>query len=172
MGDQCRHEAINPLQVYFFSYILHYSCTGKPKCSYFVSCLGGSLAYKKMWNVAQIMSYSFCSYRSSYQGGAEPPHQEARGRGHRKNLFPPGCLHRFNPMQDIGNSTRACYHCNSKRLFWAEDACWWTPISGPVPEACSPNEMPLQGPFLGLKDVDIRTTGPTTLHCLFCFQSH
>ena len=32
--DLCSHEAVNPLQVYFCSYILPYFCTGKPKFSY------------------------------------------------------------------------------------------------------------------------------------------
>jgi hypothetical protein len=74
-------------------------------------------ACKKMWNVAKIMGRSFCSYRSSYQGWAEPPQQEARGRGHRRNLFPPGCLDCIKPRQEIGKSPRACHHCNPKRLF-------------------------------------------------------
>ena len=36
--DLCRHEAVNSLQVYFFSCILPYFCTGKPKFSDWVSC--------------------------------------------------------------------------------------------------------------------------------------
>jgi hypothetical protein len=72
------------------------------------------LVYKKMWNVAQIKGHSFCSYRSSYQGGAEPPHQEARGQGLRNNLFPLGCLHRIKWRQ---KGLRACKHCNPEHLF-------------------------------------------------------
>jgi hypothetical protein len=37
MDDLCRCEAVNPLQMYFFSYILYYSCTGKPQFSYWGS---------------------------------------------------------------------------------------------------------------------------------------
>jgi hypothetical protein len=55
----------------------------------------------------------------------------------------------------------------SRTPLWAEDAGWGTPISrperDPVPEACSSNGMPLQGPFPGFKDVDIRTHGPMIL---------
>jgi hypothetical protein len=47
--------------------------------------------------------------------------------------------------------------------LWAEEAGWWTSISGPerdsVPEACSPNVMPLQDPLPGLKD-DARPHDP------------
>jgi hypothetical protein len=63
------------------------------------------------------MGHSFYPYRSSYQGGAEPPHQEARGRRHRRNLFPPGCLHRINPRQEIAKGPQACHPCNPERLF-------------------------------------------------------
>jgi hypothetical protein len=81
------------------------------------AALSRSLVYVKMWNVAQIMSHSFCCYRSPYQGGVEPPHQEARTRGYRRNLFPPGCLHCINPRQRAGKSPRACHHCNPEYLF-------------------------------------------------------
>jgi hypothetical protein len=58
----------------------------------------------------------------------------------------------------------------SRTPLWAEDAGLLTPISRPkrdlVLEACSPNGMSLQGPFLGLKDVDIRTPGLENSICV------
>jgi hypothetical protein len=130
--------------------------------------LGGSLAYKKMWNVAQIMGNSFCAYRSSYQGGAEPPHQEVRGRGHRRNLLPPGYLHRIKPRQEIGKSPRACHHCNPERLFGLRMLVCGPPFRDLTGTLCRRHAlrigMTLQGPFLGLKAVDIRTPGPMTLN--------
>jgi hypothetical protein len=56
------------------SYTLPYFCTDEPKFSY---CPWHMWTYEKMWNGGRIMDRSFRSYRSSEQGGAVPPHQEA-----------------------------------------------------------------------------------------------
>jgi hypothetical protein len=107
------------------------------------------LAYKKMWNVAQIIIHSFCSYRSSSQGEAEPPHRQSSGSQRTRTPEEP-FLHRINTRQEIGMSPRACHHCNPERLFGLRMLVG-TPILGPerdpVPEVSSPNDMPLQGPF-------------------------
>jgi hypothetical protein len=44
----CCHDVVNPLQVYFFSYILPYSSLASPNFLIEEAVLGRSLAYKKM----------------------------------------------------------------------------------------------------------------------------
>jgi hypothetical protein len=101
------------------------------------------------------MGPSFCSYRSSYQGGAEPPHQEARRGTLSCPAFYTGST-RSRRLEIILEPVTIAI----PNALWAEDAGWWTPTSGPerdpVPEACYPTAMPLQAPFPGLKYVNIR----------------
>jgi hypothetical protein len=112
--DLCRHEAVNPLQMYFFSYILPYSLLASPNFLIEETILGGSLAYKKMWNVVQsfLLFLQIVIPRRSF--ASSPRSQRIRTP---EELFPPGCLHRINPRQEIGKGLRSCHHCNPERLF-------------------------------------------------------
>jgi hypothetical protein len=94
--------------------------------------------------------------------------EELRLLTRRTRIFPARLFTLYQPEAGDWKESSSLSPLHSQTPLLAEDAGWWTPISGPerdpVPEACSPNGMPLQGPFLDLKDVDIRTPGPMTLN--------
>jgi hypothetical protein len=113
MGDLCRH----PPQVYFLSYILQYSCTGKPKVSYWGSC---------PWQIIGLQEDVKCSPDNGsfllLLHIAIPRRRWASSSGSQTTTTPeepffPRLFILHQPEAKDSKSPKACHHCNPKRFF-------------------------------------------------------